>query len=96
MLTSMQLLVSEHAVGPNEEKAILLMRYMWDACCIGVPPTPYDAVEVRLSEPHEVKRGHTFSYGTVQGLLKVDPYLVNNWLVGLYLMEEASLKLGGL
>jgi hypothetical protein len=31
------------------------------------------------------------SFGTVSGKLFVKPYLVGDWLVGLYLMEEASM-----
>jgi hypothetical protein len=79
----------------SETKELLVMLNQWDGCCIGVPPTPYDAIEVKLTEP--AKRGGkhaTFNYGTVEGRLKVEPYLVENWLVGLYLLEDAQLKLG--
>jgi hypothetical protein len=64
---------------------------LWDGCCIGVPPTPYDAVEVRLTRP--VKGDdRLLVHGTVTGRLSIDPQLVGNWLVGLYLMEESSFK----
>lgn len=70
---------------------ILVMANEWDGCCIGVPPTPYDAVEVKLNAPTKKLSAAGFSYGRVTGVLKVDPYLVKDWLVGLYVMEGAEL-----
>jgi hypothetical protein len=77
-------------VGETSEMLVMLNK--WDGCCIGVPPTPFDAVEVRLTSP--VQRGpkHQINYGTVTGRLKVDPYLIEDWLVGLYILEESSLS----
>jgi len=73
------------AQGPDE---MLMMLNQWDGCCIGVPPTPYDAIEVKLKAPAE---GETrlLVMGSVTGKLQVDPYLVKDWLVSLYLMDEA-------
>jgi hypothetical protein len=71
----------------------LVMLNQWDGCCIGVPPSPYDALETRLSEPLKFDKGHVFQYGTATGMLKIDPYLVNNWLVGLYLLEDAKIEM---
>jgi hypothetical protein len=79
----------------SETKELLVMLNQWDGCCIGVPPTPYDAIEVKLTEP--AKRGGkhaSFNFGGVRGTLKVDPYLVENWLVGLYVMENAQMVEG--
>jgi hypothetical protein len=69
----------------------LVMLNQWDGCCIGVPPTPYDAVEVQLGT---LVRGNDrlTTFGTITGKMKVDPHLVGGWLVGLYLMEDAKLK----
>ena len=80
----------------QESSEVLVMLNQWDGCCIGVPPTPYDALEVRLVEPVKPNRRHAFNFGTVTGRLRVDPMLVENWLVGLYRLEEASLTQGGL
>lgn len=76
------------AQGPDE---MLMMLNQWDGCCIGVPPTPYDAIEVKLAKPAE---GETrlLIMGTVTGKLKVDPYLVKDWLVSLYIMDEAEVS----
>lgn len=78
-------------VGSASEALVMLNR--WDGCCIGVPPSPYDAVEVRLDKPVVRTTMHAIDYGTVTGKFSVSPYLVQDWLVGLYLMDQASLKL---
>jgi hypothetical protein len=80
-------------LGAEESDELLLMLNQWDGCCIGVPPTPYDAVEVTLVAPYKGEAGiNIFNYGTVHGRLEVDPYVTNGWLIGLYLMEEATLS----
>lgn len=74
----------------SEPKELLCMLNQWDGCCIGVPPTPYDAIEVKLKES-ATKEQRMTTFGTVSGKLFVKPYLVGDWLVGLYLMEDASM-----
>jgi hypothetical protein len=74
----------------EEPRELLSMLNQWDGCCIGVPPTPYDAVEVRLTKTVKGPERLT-SYGIVRGKLKVEPQLVGKWLVALYAMEEAEL-----
>jgi hypothetical protein len=69
----------------------LSMMNQWDGCCIGIPPTPYDAVEVRLKAPAE-GNARMATFGTIRGKFKVDPHLVGGWLVGLYRMEDATLS----
>lgn len=77
-----------------EPTECLVMLNQWDGCCIGVPPTPYDAIEVALAEP--AGREQKFAVeGRVVGKLKIDPYLVGNWLIGLYLMEDAFVDVSG-
>jgi hypothetical protein len=73
-----------------EPKEVLCMLNQWDGCCIGVPPTPYDAIEVKLKDA-ATKEQRMTTFGTVNGKMFVKPYLVGDWLVGLYLMEEASM-----
>jgi hypothetical protein len=76
-------------VGETTEMLVMLNK--WDGCCIGVPPTPFDAIEVHLTSPVVRKSDHSFNYGTLTGRMKVDPYLIENWLVGLYILEESTL-----
>jgi hypothetical protein len=68
----------------------LSMLNRWDGCCIGIPPTPYDAIEVRLKNPAEGK-DRLATYGVIKGRMKVEPALVGGWLTGLYLMERATM-----
>jgi hypothetical protein len=70
----------------------LIMLNQWDGCCIGIPPTPYDAVEVKLAESISGWKKHTFNFGSIEGIFTVEPYLVENWLVGLYMLRDATLK----
>ncbi|MCB9841231.1 MAG: hypothetical protein H6809_06250 [Phycisphaeraceae bacterium] len=86
-----------HLLSPlmmDDTDQILIMRNQWDGCCIGVPPTPYDAVEVVLERPISLVR-EQLNYGTITGVLEVDPYLVNNWLVGLYVLKDADVASAG-
>lgn len=69
---------------------MLMMLNQWDGCCIGVPPTPYDAIEVKLKKA-VVGEDRLKVSGTVKGILRVDPYLIKDWLVSLYLMDDAQL-----
>ncbi len=77
-------------VAPTASECLVMLN-QWDGCCIGVPPTPYDAVEIKLAKPMQGWKRHTFNFGAVEGTLKVEPYLVENWLVGLYLMEGSTI-----
>jgi hypothetical protein len=75
----------------KETKECLSMLNQWDGCCIGVPPTPNDAVEV--SRTRTIKGEERFTTaGSVTGTFKVKPYLQGDWLIGLYVMEAADLK----
>jgi hypothetical protein len=69
---------------------MLMMLNQWDGCCIGVPPTPYDAIEVKLKA---AAKGDTRlrTTGTLSGVLRVEPYLVKDWLVSLYIMDDGEL-----
>lgn len=101
MLADKQVIIEGFVCFPlaiEQPRELLSMLNQWDGCCIGVPPTPYDAVEVRLAQP-VVDDGKFATTGAVQGTFKVEPYLVGEWLVGLYLMEDARFMpkiLGGL
>lgn len=77
----------------GEVDEALVMLNQWDGCCLGVPPSPYDSIEVRLAYTMTAERGAFTPFGAVEGKLLVDPYLVNGWLVGLYLMEEALVEM---
>ncbi len=79
-----------------DTKELLVMLNQWDGCCIGVPPSPYDAAEVRLSRSVDESVGGAgfVNYGTIKGKLDVDPYIVGGWLLGLYVIEGAEVETG--
>ena len=70
---------------------MLMMLNQWDGCCIGQPPTPYDALEVKLKTPAKGDMRLRMT-GTLTGVLRVDPYLVKDWLVSLYVMDDGELS----
>lgn len=74
----------------DEFDELLVMRNQWDGCCIGVPPTAYDAVEVKLARTVSLSR-LSANYGSMTGVFKVDPYLSGKWLIGLYIMDGGVL-----
>ena len=76
----------------TEADELLAMLNQWDGCCIGVPPSPYDAVEVKLAAPVEVGLKHQIRFASITGIFRVQPYVMERWLVGLYLMDDATLS----
>ena len=80
-------------ISPTADECLVLLN-QWDGCCIGTPPTLYDAIEVQLAEPVDLQNG-AFNYGTLTGVFRTDPYLVNGWLIGLYVMDEARIDNAG-
>ncbi|MDA1263236.1 MAG: DUF3299 domain-containing protein [Planctomycetota bacterium] len=76
----------------TESSECLVMLNQWDGCCIGVPPSPYDAIEVKLATPEDNSKRHVVRVGTLEGVFHIDPYVVEKWLVGLYTMDNAKLS----
>ena len=74
-------------------KELLVMQNPWDGCCVGIPPSPYDAIEVTLN--HDVDFGSSaVGYGTVRGVFILDPYVVDGWVLGMYIIEDATYRSG--
>jgi hypothetical protein len=77
-------------IAAQDPKELLVMFNQWDGCCLGVPPTAYDAVEVKLEQ--SVSGSARFAtHGSLLGKMKIDPYVDSNFLLGLYVMEDATL-----
>lgn len=94
MLDGKHVRVSGYLLFPvvrDDVDELLLMMNQWDGCCLGLPPTAYDAVEVRLERPQRVSRWTT-NFGTLTGKFQWDPYLSAGWLVGLYVITDAKLS----
>lgn len=79
-------------IASTDPKELLFMLNMWDGCCIGMPPSPYDAIEVRLAT--SIDSQQFLNYGTLTGTLTVDPYVQNGWLLGMYVMADGKLDVG--
>jgi hypothetical protein len=75
----------------QSQDEMLMMLNQWDGCCIGVPPTPYDAIEVKLKAAAK-GNDRLRTSGTLTGQFKIDPYLVKDWLVSLYVMDTGELS----
>jgi hypothetical protein len=92
MLDGKQVRITGNILFPlfvKKPKELLLMLNQWDGCCIGVPPTPYDAIEAKLIQG--VSDEEKFAtQGQLEGKLGVKPFLTGDWLVGLYVMEGAK------
>ncbi|MCA9297304.1 MAG: hypothetical protein KC983_12325 [Phycisphaerales bacterium] len=75
----------------SQVQEMLLTKTMWDGCCIGIPPSPYDGVEIKLAEPIDPAILRSSPIATVQGRLRIDPYLHDHWLLSLYIIEDARI-----
>jgi hypothetical protein len=78
------------AVRVSTTRNVLLTFNRWDGCCIGLPPTPFDAIDATLAKPLDMQGLHLFRYGTFRGRLVVEPFAVGAYLLGLYRLEDAS------
>jgi len=77
-------------VAVEQTSELLVMRNRWDGCCIGTPPTAFDCVEVTLTKSVPVRGRHLIAYGTIRGRLRIEPFRVGRYLLGLYRIEEGS------
>ena len=78
------------AVRVSTTRNVLLTFNRWDGCCIGLPPTPFDAIDTTLAKPLDMQGLHLFRYGTFRGRLVVEPFAVGGYLLGLYRLEDAT------
>jgi hypothetical protein len=79
----------------KQPKELLAMMNQWDGCCIGVPPTPYDAIEVKLAKGI-IEEERYATQGQIIGTFGVKPFLTGDWLVGLYIMDKAQFSIGAM
>jgi hypothetical protein len=69
---------------------VLLTLNRWDGCCIGLPPTAFDAIDTAMREPIDMKGLHLIRFGTFRGRLVVEPVAAGGYLLGLYRIEDAT------
>jgi len=75
------------AHGPDE---MLVMLHAWDGCCVGVRPSPWDAIEVRLENPPTAEQ-MLMSWGRVTGRFQAHPHPETDSGLTLYTIEVAVL-----
>ena len=75
---------------------VLLTLNRWDGCCIGLPPSPFDCMETDLRTPINMRSQHLVRFGSVTGRMKVQPFAIGSWLMGLYLLEDATIEMGSM
>ena len=92
MLGGMYVRIDGFMMNPTLEAEVdefLLMKNSWDACCLGLPPTPYDSMEVALGAP-AVMPELQHARASVVGRLSVEPSLyAGHFLTGLYTLDDA-------
>jgi len=74
-----------------ETRELLVTMNRWDGCCIGLPPTPFDSLEVKLMEPVEFQGKHLIRFGIVRGQLRIEPFAVGGFLIGLFRLDNATI-----
>ncbi len=79
-------------VARDLTEELLVMRNRWDGCCVGTPPTPFDCIEVQLDKAVPVKGKHLIQFGTIRGVLRVEPFSVGKYLLGLYRIEHGQVE----
>ena len=71
---------------------LLLTLNRWDGCCIGLPPTPFDAIDVTMRAPLPLEGAHLIRFGTFRGRLGVSVFEIGGFLLGLYRLEDATFE----
>ena len=71
---------------------LLLTLNRWDGCCIGMPPTPFDAVDMTMRTPMSMQGLHLFRFGTFRGRFMVEPFEAGGFLLGLYRLEDTTFE----
>jgi len=75
----------------TETRELLLTMNRWDGCCIGLPPTPFDSIEAKLMEPVEFQGQHLIRFGIVRGQLRIEPFAIGGYLIGLFRLDNATI-----
>ncbi|MCE2885357.1 MAG: hypothetical protein LW806_10705 [Planctomycetaceae bacterium] len=73
-------------------KNLLLTLNRWDGCCIGVPPTAFDAIDITVRDPLPMRGLHLTRFGTFKGLFRAECLDAAGFLIGLYRLEDATFE----
>lgn len=70
---------------------VLFTMNRWDGCCIGLPPTVFDSIALKLRSPVSLVGQHLIRFGTVRGELHVEPFAAGGMMLGLYRLEDGTI-----
>lgn len=73
-------------------KNLLLTLNRWDGCCIGVPPTAFDAIDITMRDPLPMRGLHLTRFGTFKGLFRAECLDAAGFLIGLYRLEDTTFE----
>ena len=76
-----------YATG-GEAREFILAKNPWDGCCLGIPPTVFDSVEVRLREGASLANSMA-EFATVSGRFVIDRREQEGEVVSLFRIEGA-------
>jgi hypothetical protein len=75
----------------EETDELLFTMNRWDGCCIGLPPTVFDSIALRLDRTISLTGQHLIRFGTVRGQLHIEPFAVGGMMLGLYRLEHGTI-----
>jgi hypothetical protein len=78
-----------------ETRDVLFTKNRWDGCCIGIPPTPFDSIEVTLDRPFSFTEKHGLRFAVLRGQLRVDPMVMAGTILGVYRIEHGVITTRG-
>lgn len=70
---------------------VLFTMNRWDGCCIGLPPTVFDSIALRLRSPVSLTGQHLIRFGTVRGELHIEPFAAGGMMLGLYRLGDGTI-----
>lgn len=79
----------------EETTELLVTLNKWDGCCIGLPPTVFDSLALRLEKPISLEGQHLIRFGTVRGELHIEPFATGGVMLGLYRIEHGRITTHG-
>ncbi|MBL9121824.1 MAG: hypothetical protein JNL80_18105 [Phycisphaerae bacterium] len=75
----------------EETDELLFTMNRWDGCCIGLPPTVFDSLALRLDRRISLMGQHLIRFGTIRGELHIEPFAAGGMMLGLYRIEHGTI-----
>lgn len=75
----------------EETDELLFTMNRWDGCCIGLPPTVFDSLALRLDRRISLMGQHLIRFGTIRGELHIEPFAAGGMMLGLYRIQHGTI-----